>query len=250
MLEESDSVHSEAFRLLRTNLDFVNIERRAQVIMVTSALEAEGKSTTVANLAVALARAGRRIIVVDLDLRRPLLDKLFALGKRAGLTQVAIGQLPLEEALVPIVVSDGRAASAAAGLITNGKGGMNGVLEVLPAGPLPPDVGEFVGSRMLTELFEQLRHMADIILVDSPPLLRVGDAITLSGKVDGMIVVSNLAYARRPLLNELRRVLESCPADKLGFVVTGAHLEEGYGYGYGGYYYRTPERRQREMVAS
>ena len=251
MLEQPDSLSSEAFRVFRTNLDFVNIERRAQIIMVSSALESEGKSTTVANLAVAYARAGRRVIAVDLDLRRPFLDKLFGLGKRPGLTQVAIGQLPLEEALVSIPVSDPRGPSVAAGLATNGHGDLQGVLEVLPSGPPPPDVGEFVGSRALTEIFEQLRHMADVIIVDSPPLLRIGDAMTLSGKVDGMIVASNLAHTRRPMLNELRRVLDSCPAEKLGFVLTGARLESGYGYGagYGTYQYKTSERREREPVA-
>ena len=253
MLEEPDSLQAEAFRVLRTNLDFVNLERRAQIIMVTSALEAEGKSTTVGNLAVAYARAGRRVIAVDLDLRRPLLDKMLGAGKRPGLTQVAIGQLALEEALVPIAISDGHSPSHDVGNATNGRGKTPIVLELLPSGPVPPDVGEFVGSRALTEIFEQLRHLADIILVDSPPLLRVGDAMTLSGKVDGIVVASNLAQARRPMVNELRRVLDSCPADILGFVLTGANLEDGYGYGYGygGYYYSpAPGRsRDRETVA-
>jgi succinoglycan biosynthesis transport protein ExoP len=251
MLAEPDSIHAEAFRVLRTNLDFVNLERRSQIIMVTSGLEAEGKSTTVANLAVALARSGRRVIALDLDLRRPYLDKLLGVGKRPGLTQVAIGQLPLEDALVPIAVSSTSTDPFKGGLVsTNGSGDVKGILEFLPSGPVPPDVGEFVGSRKLTEIFEQLRHVADVILVDSPPLLRVGDAITLSGKVDGMLVVTNFALSRRPMLNELRRVLESCPAEKLGFVVTGTHLEDGYGYGYGGYYYapRSSEHRERENV--
>lgn len=244
MLEEPDGLHAEAFRVLRTNLDFVNLERHAQIIMVTSALEAEGKSTTVSNLAVAYARSGRRVIVVDLDLRRPLLDKLFGLGKRPGLTQVALGQLTVEDALTPIPVSDPRSRSIAAGL-TNGQVEMQGLLEVLPAGPLPPDVGEFVGSRMLTEIFEQVRQMADIILVDSPPLLRVGDAITLTAKVDAILIASSTKEARRPMLNELRRVLEGVPVDKLGFVLTGAGLRDGYGYGYGygyglGGYYAPP----------
>jgi Mrp family chromosome partitioning ATPase/capsular polysaccharide biosynthesis protein len=253
MMEEPDGIHAEAFRVLRTNLEFVNLERRAQIIMVTSALEGEGKSTTVANLAVAFARAGRRVVAVDLDLRRPWLDKLLGVGKRAGLTQVAIGQLSLEDALVPIPFPDPRARSLAA--LTNGGNAsdLEGSLEILPAGPVPPDVGEFVGSRALLEIFEQLRHMADIVLVDSPPLLRVGDAMTLSGKVDGVLVVSRLDSARRPLLTELNRVLESCPAERLGFVLTGAELESGYGYGYGYGYGHTyaPSREPRtEAVPS
>lgn len=252
MLEEPESVHAEAFRVLRTNLEFVNLERRAQIIMVTSGLEAEGKSTTVANLSVAFARGGRRVIAVDLDLRRPLLDKLLGLGKRPGLTQVALGQVPLEDALISLGVSGVRGRSGL-DLATNGKEDIGGILEILPAGPLPPDVGEFVGSRVLTEIFEQLRHMADIIFVDSPPLLRVGDAITLSGKVDAMVLACNLAHTRRPMLNELRRVLDNCPADKLGFVLTGAQLESGYGYGgygYGyGYYPRAAGAREREAVS-
>jgi len=246
MLEAPGSVHAESFRIMRTNLDFANVDRGAQIIMVTSALEGEGKSTTIANLAVAYARAGQRVVAVDLDLRRPFLDKLFALRKRPGLTQVALGQLPLEEALIPIPISDPRARSVELGLATNGSAG-GGSLEILASGPVPPDAGEFVGSRALSAILHSLRGMANIILVDSPPLLRVGDAITLSGTVDAIVVVSNLEYARRPILTELRRVLESCPANKLGFVLTGANLEDSYGYGYGaGYGYRVTERRDRE----
>jgi polysaccharide biosynthesis transport protein len=249
MLEEPEGLNAEAFRVLRNNLDFVNLERRAQVIMVTSGLEAEGKTTTVANLAVAYARAGRRVIAVDLDLRRPQLDKLFGLGRRPGLTQVAIGQLPIEEALVPITLSDPRSRSIKAGLV-NGQGALQGFLDLLPSGPPPPDVGEFVGSRFLTEIFEQLRHLADIVLVDSPPLLRVGDTIALAAKVDGMVIASNTTHARRPMLNELRRVLDSCPADKLGFVLTGADLDTGYGYGYGYGYSARPYEAQPSAEAT
>lgn len=250
MLEEPTSTRAEAFRVLRTNLDFVNLERGAQIIMITSALEAEGKSTTVANLAVAFARGGSRVIVVDLDLRRPLLDRLFRLGKRPGLTQAALGQTAIEDVLVPIAISDAMGRSVLTGAPTNGRDHSAGLLEVLPAGALPPDVGEFVGSRKLGEILERLRALADIVLVDTPPLLRVGDAITLSGKVDAMLIAVNLATARRPVLDELRRVLERCPAEKLGFVVTGADLEEGYGYGGLGYGYYGEHSEAAEVAAS
>jgi capsular exopolysaccharide synthesis family protein len=241
MLEEPDSVSAEAFRVLRTNLDFVNLERGAQIIMVTSALEGEGKTTTMANLAVALARSGRRVIAVDLDLRRPFLDRVFRVGKRAGLTQVVLGQLPLEEALVPIEINEADGADQA-----NGSGPSRGFLEVLPSGPVPPDVGEFVGGRALGEVFVQLRTFADVILVDAPPLLRVSDAITLTGRVDAVLVVANIATTRRPVLNELSRVLATCPAVRLGFVLTGAKGEAAYGYDYG--YYGQEERVEREAA--
>ena len=258
MLVEPDGVHAEAFRVLRTNLEFANLERGAQIIMVTSALEAEGKSTTVANLAVALARGGRRVVAVDLDLRRPYLDRLFALTRRPGLTQVALGLVDLEDVLVPIPVGDPAATDEPAddryllAGASNGRRQTQGILQVLPTGPVPPDVGEFVGSRTLKEILEQLRAWADVVLVDSPPLLRVGDAITLSGNVDAMIVAANLASTRRHLLSELKRVLDNCPPTKLGFVLTGANLEDGYGYGYygyGGYYYAPREQAKRERVA-
>src|ERR671933_1075164 len=114
MLADPNSIHAEAFRVLRTNLDFFNLEHGARTIMVTSALEEEGKSTTVANLAVALSRAGQRVVLVDLDLRRPTLDRYFEFGGGPGLTDVVLGRAKL----APAETVDGE-----------------GSLEVLTAGP-------------------------------------------------------------------------------------------------------------------
>src|SRR5205823_2019510 len=132
-----------------------------------SGLEQEGKSTTIANLAVALARAGQRVVLVDLDLRRPFVDRFFDLDDRPGLTQVAIGHATLEEALAPVplsttesyipLVSGGRASLERA---ANGNGQHHGSLAVLASGPIPPDPGEFVGTDRLTEILEQLREDA------------------------------------------------------------------------------------------
>ncbi len=233
MLAEPAGIHAEAFRMLRTNLEFANLERGARTIMVTSAVETEGKSTTVANLAVALARAGKRVALVDLDLRRPFLARLFGLdANRPGLTDVALGHAELSDAIAPVAISNGRASGA-----TNGQPRVEGVLEVVPAGPVPPDAGEFVGTKALADILEQLAERAEIILIDAPPLLHVGDAMTLSSRIDALIVVTRLNVVRRPMLAEMRRVLHACPAAKLGFVLTDAHLEEAYGYtGYAGYY--------------
>jgi capsular exopolysaccharide synthesis family protein len=242
MQEDPQSGNAEPFRILRTNTEFVNLERKARTIMVTGAMDQEGKSTTVANLAVAFARAGRRVIVADLDLRRPMLHRFFDLETGSGLTDVALGHVSLDQALMPAPITEGKSRKAAQSM--NGQGRLLGSLAVLPAGAVPPDPGEFVGTRALTELLEDLERRAEIVLLDTPPLLQVGDAITLSAKVGGMIVVINLGRIRRPILAELHRVLVSCPAEKLGFVLAGADREEGYGYESYGYYEQASATRR------
>lgn len=226
MLEDPNGAHAESFRMLRTNLDFVNLERGAQAIMVTSAVPAEGKSTTVSNLAVALARAGKHVILVDLDVRRPRLDRIFPAEARPGITEVALGYARLRYALLPIPVH-GRDVS-------NGSDEA-GSLEVITAGPVPPDGGEFIGSRALGEILDELRDQCDVLLVDAPPLLQVGDGLALSARVDGLILVCRLNVIRRPMLRELKRILGSLPTEKLGFVLTGADLDDSYTYDFGEY---------------
>jgi succinoglycan biosynthesis transport protein ExoP len=239
MIAEPHSVYAESFRILATNLDFVNLEWGARSIMVTSSVQSEGKSTTIANLAVALARSGRRVGLVDLDLRRPYIDRFFKLEERPGLTHVALGRVTLDEALVTFTDIDAGDADETDDFALPGHRPVRGEaphapgsLTVLTSGALPPNPGEFVSSRALGEILDDLRDRVDILLIDTPPLLQVGDAMTLSAKVDAMIVVTRFSLIRRPMLAELHRVLETCPAGKLGFVLTGAEAEEGYGYGY------------------
>jgi non-specific protein-tyrosine kinase len=255
MVAEPQSRVSESFRMLRTNLEFASLDRNVRTILVTSAVEQEGKSTTVANLAVALARAGQRVVLVDLDLRRPFIHRFFDLDGAWGVTQVVLGHVTLDEALTPIAL-DGRAPLPQqwSEVTTNGQrnGRADGSLVVLPAGPIPPDPGEFVGKRALDGVLAQLRAAADVILVDSPPLLRVGDAMALSAKLDGVLLVSRIDTARRPMLEEVRRVLATAPIERLGVVVTGADARDGYGYGYGygGVVYgeRTEASRREQQV--
>lgn len=235
MREQPNLPKAESFRVLRTNLEFANLERGAHTIMFTSAVGAEGKSTTVANLGVAMARSGRRVVIVDLDLRRPSLARLFSLEDRPGLTDVALGRLSLADAITSVALPASRRNGDLDGEEShNGPATLSGVLEVLTSGPVPPHAGEFVETKALAGILEELRGQSELVLIDAPPLLHVGDAIALSSKVDALVVVTRLEVLRRPLLNELHRVLEASPAAKLGFVLTGAEHEDIYGYD--GYY--------------
>jgi capsular exopolysaccharide synthesis family protein len=247
MVAAPAGVHAEAFRMLRTNLEFANLERRARTIMITSTVEKEGKSTTAANLAVALARAGKRVALVDLDLRRPFLGSLFGLVPDGlGISDVALGHVELSDAIWSVAVTDGRVTRTH----TNGHGPIDGVLHFLPAGSAPPDAGEFVGTKALAGILERLAERADLVIVDAPPLLRVGDAMTLSARVDALVLVTRLNVVRRPMLAEVRRLLQASPAARLGFVLTGARLEESYGYaGYHEPRGYAPGEQTRESVA-
>ena len=236
--------------MLRTNLEFTTLGHDVRSVLITSAFEREGKSTTIANLAVALARGGRSVVLVDLDLRRPYLDKFFRLQARPGITQVALGHVSLLDALVDVPITPIEPApgvTARYDLTRNGTTGVNGRLKVLGSGPIPPDPGEFVASTAISQVFAQLYDVADIVLVDAPPLLAVGDALVLSAKVDGLILATRLETVRRPVLADLKRLLGSSPARKLGFVVTGAEAEESYGnsYGYGAGYAYQPRPAER-----
>jgi Mrp family chromosome partitioning ATPase len=254
MLGDPGGVNAEGFRMLRSNLEFVTLEHEVKVIMVTSAVQQEGKTTTVANLAVALARGGSRVVVVDLDLRRPFLGRFFDVSARPGLTEVVLGRAHLEDAIATIAVaSTERVQATPLGLSRgNGDGELHGVLDVLHAGPLPPDPGEFVGTARLARLIARLREGADIVLIDAPPMLPVGDALTLSRLVDGIVVVARLGVLRRGMLAELARLLRTARARPLGFVITDAESDqdfEGYGYGHArGYGHSRKEKSGVEVL--
>ena len=201
--------------------------------MFASAQRAEGKSTTVANLAVALARAGRRVILVDLDLRAPSIAGFFRLeDSRSGLSSVVIGKAELDDALAVIPLAHTKSEERA-----SRNGSAQGVLQVLPVGPLPPNPAEFAGSHALAALLSELEQRADLVLIDAAPMLHLSDAMTLTGRVDALVVVARLSSIRRTILSELRRVLDAAPITKLGVVATGASAGqsygEAYGYGYG-----------------
>jgi polysaccharide biosynthesis transport protein len=251
MLGDPESPYAEPFRMLRTSLEFVAARqpvepgvgsnllplrpasRSAHRVMVTSAVEGEGKSTTVANLAVAFAQAGRKVLLVDLDFRRASLHHFFGLQSQPGLTDVVLGQVALSDVVSYVELDPGAGVEGTTGRRTTerGAGGSpGGSLGVVPLGSLPRHAGDVAFTVGIEQVLEQLASDADLVLIDSPPLLRVGDALALTSYVDALLVVASLGVIRATMLDELRRVLADCPAPKLGFILTGADLEGGYEY--------------------
>jgi capsular exopolysaccharide synthesis family protein len=209
--------------------------------MVTSAVAGEGKSTTAANLAVAFARAGKRTILVDLDLRRPTVEVLFGAPRQPGVTDVIRGRSKIEDILVTIPVLGANRVRS------NGRGPTEATLSVIPAGALPPNPGELIAGEGIPMLLLDLQRRAEIILIDAPPLLTVGDGLALSSQVDAIMVVTHLTRIRRPLLRELARVLDQSRARVLGFALAGAQRMESY-YEYETYYRHGDEEALEDDV--
>jgi capsular exopolysaccharide synthesis family protein len=227
MLSEEGGPDAEAYRKLRLAVDFANVGHAARTILVTSAVEQEGKSTTVANLALAYASTGRRVALVDLDLRRPAIGRFFGLdGSSPGATDVALGSAALTDAIVEFHVGSVGSTDVSGG----------STLFVLPAGSMPPHPAEFLESEPVRAMIAEVADTVDVVLVDSPPMLPVSDAQVLGRFLDGVIVVVQSSLARRPALGELRRLLGQMDASTLGFALTAAEGEDGevVGYGYEG----------------
>jgi polysaccharide biosynthesis transport protein len=225
LMVDANRRHTEAFRILRAKFDLANMSHGARSVMVTSAVENEGKSTTVANLGLALARTGREVIIVDLDLRKASLHDFFNVDPHPGLTDVALRHAPLEEAIAQIDILNESSPTV------NGDGRvMRGSLKVLPAGAFPSNPDEFLAGPAINRILEQLEVWSDLVLIDGPPLLTVADALAVSSKVNALLVVARLNFVRDRMLSHLAAVLQTVPAAKLGLVATGTELEQGYDY--------------------
>ena len=234
MLRDPSEPYAESIRTLRVRLELTTPPgASAHALMVTSALAREGKSTTAAGLAVALAQAGRKVVLCDLDPRRPALDQLFHIERQRGLIDIARGRASLDRALKKIAIPAHLHRRAGGSPSRRSGGGAGGLLEVLTFGRVPPDPSEFISSDAVAEILMELRDRADFLLIDAPPLLGVGDAMALAAQVDGILLVSRLDFIRRATLGDLRRVLRSCPAPTVGFVATAADIGDGYAYAKG-----------------
>lgn len=207
------SPRAEAFRQLRTNLRFVDVDSPPRVVVVTSSVSGEGKSTTSCNLAITLAQSGARVVLVEGDLRRPKVADYLGIEGAVGLTNVLVGGCALEDALQPW----GR-----------------DLLDVLPSGAIPPNPAELLGSHHMLELLKMLEERADIVIVDAPPLLPVTDAAILSRAGDGALLVVRHGRTKREQVERSVETLRAVDARLLGTVMNWLPPKdpEAYAYGY------------------
>ena len=210
------STITESFRKLRTNLQFSNVDQDLITLLVTSAGPTEGKSITVANLAVVMAQSGLRVAVVDADLRRPVQHKLFGVHPRGGLTESLVADsLYVGLQSVPDVED----------------------LVLLPAGDRPPNPADLLGSKRMGDLLEMLANKVDVVLIDSPPVLPVADGVVLAQRVDGVLVVVDAGETRHEIGREGLEHLRKVGANVVGVVLNRAIPgEDGAYYYYSGYY--------------
>ncbi|MGD9404440.1 MAG: polysaccharide biosynthesis tyrosine autokinase [Anaerolineae bacterium] len=217
-INQPKSLAAEAYRTLRTNLQFSSLDTPLRSLVVTSAVATEGKTTTAANLAVVMAQAGNHIVLVDGDLRRPSAHKLFGLPNRTGLTTALVED---PQALNGYLQESG---------IEN--------LRVLTAGPIPPNPQELLGSQRMKELLCRLEDEADVVVIDTPPTLVVSDANVLAARASGVLMVVNTGKTRRAAVRQAVEGLRKVGANLLGCVLNMVTTRGGRSaYYYSSYYY-------------
>ncbi len=227
---------AEAFRVLRTNLSFIDVDHLSKALVVTSSVPGEGKSTTAVNTAIAMASAGQRVLLIDGDLRRPQVATMLGLEGSTGLTTALVGQVGLDE-VIQLHSQSG--------------------LHVLTAGRLPPNPAELLQSKAMTDVLATVRARFDVVIIDSPPLLPVTDAAVMAAQTDGAVVVVRYGKTTKDQLSNAVDRLHAVDSAPLGVILnmvpTGRSGgdEYGYGYGYGptgGSSTTTRKQRKREAA--
>ncbi|QHT64006.1 CpsD/CapB family tyrosine-protein kinase [Paenibacillus lycopersici] len=200
---------SEAYRTLRTNLQYAGVDRSLQLLMVTSASPREGKTTTINNLAVAYAQADKSVLLLDADLRKPTAHQTFQLSNRCGLTHVLAGNAAAREAVKETHIRN---------------------LSVMPSGSIPPNPSELLASRKMDLLLDELRQSFDLVLIDTPPVLAVSDAQIMASRCDGVLLVINARSGKRQHAAKARDALQFVQAKIVGVALNQTAASELSGY--------------------
>ena len=206
---------AEAYRVIRTSIQFAQAGKELKTIAITSCTPNEGKSMTVANLAIVLTQAGKSVLIMDCDMRNPTVHKNFNLSNKVGLSScISMGT----------AVADAVQATGIEGL------------DALTAGVIPPNPSELLGSERMRELLQEAREIYDYVLIDLPPVLPVADALVLGAMVDGVVLVIDSGEVKVDLARDVKKQLQHAGANILGVVLNKVRSEH-HGYGYGYYYY-------------
>ena len=223
----SKSPISEAYRTLRTNIQFSSVDKQIKTLMVTSSMMSEGKTTTITNLAETFAQAGNRVIVVDADLRRPRVHQVFGVSNQQGVTNVLAGQVDLKD-VVKVAGSQ---------------------INVLTSGPIPPNPSELLGSAKMKDLVQLLSEHYDIVLIDTPPVNMVTDAAILSTFVDGVVLAIASGKTEIEAGKRALKSLEGVKANVLGAVMTMMPVtkRDYYSYQYYGYEEGIENKKKRKF---
>lgn len=220
---------AEAYRTVRTSVEFLALDQPIGSLQVTSAAAGEGKTTTLANLAITFARVGQRVIVLCCDLRRPRVHEFFGMSNRVGFTSMLLGDAPASEAIQPV------------------RGDLP--IGLVASGPLAPNPAELLASKRAVSVIEELDSQCDLLLIDSPPVLPVTDAQVISGLVDGVLLVANAGSSNRRDVRRAVELLRQVDAPLIGSILNGIHSKHESVYTYGDNKYYTdavpPEAKSR-----
>ena len=219
MHEDPKSPIAEAYRTLRTNIQFSKTDGELKSIMFTSSGPGEGKSTTIANIAVALAQSGKNVILMDCDLRKPVIHKIFG-KKNRGITNILVEEVPADNFLQDTEIEN---------------------LRILTSGPIPPNPSELLGSRKMQELLDYLKTQADYLIIDAPPVIAVTDACVLASRVDGITLVINSGTIRPEMAQKAKDLLIKAKGHVLGVILNRVEIEEEDSYYY--YYYGSDNKK-------
>lgn len=213
---EPMSAVAEQYKTIRTNIEFAQIGSSVKSIAVTSSISMEGKSTTSVNLAHTYAQTGKKVLIVDTDLRKPTLHKTFKLNNNVGLTTALVNDEYSLESVIQYSEEFG--------------------IYILPSGPIPPNPAELVGSQEFSALLDQITELFDLVIFDTPPLHSVTDGQIVSSKVDGTILVVRQNYVQRDQVVETKVSLDNVKANLIGYILNDVPINKNKGYGYYEYY--------------
>ena len=216
---------SEAYRTLRTNIQFSSFDNELDIILVTSSGPREGKSVTSANLALAMAEVGKRVLLIDCDLRRPSIHKKFNISNNKGLSNLLIGQFKFDEVAQKYTEN----------------------MYILTSGTVPPNPSEMLASNKMKLFLEEAKGKFDFIIIDSPPVVAVTDAQLLSTMVGGVLLVVAAGQAEIAATIKTKELLDNVKANIIGVVLNKAEITGGKKYGYYHYYYGRSKKGKSDL---